>query len=115
MNIFKKLILIFELAVIFIFEFIVAVVQVAAWVFRPNSGLKPVIVRMNTVLKTPTSLWMLYMIISLTPGSLVVDLSQDSSILYIHFFHAPDPEKSISTLRRRFEGRLHQLFSTEKI
>ncbi|WP_413586062.1 Na+/H+ antiporter subunit E [Bdellovibrio sp. HCB274] len=113
MRFLRKLLLVIEIAVIFVFEFIVAVVQVAAWVFRPNSGLKPVIVRMNTVLKNPTSLWLLYMIISLTPGSLVVDLSRDSSILYIHFFHAPDPEQSISTLRRRFESRLHLLFSRE--
>ncbi|WP_413560844.1 Na+/H+ antiporter subunit E [Bdellovibrio sp. HCB209] len=108
-----KIKILMEIAVIFAYEFMVAVIQVAAWVFRPNRGLQPAIVRMPTELSTPTSLWMFSMIISLTPGSLVVDLSHDNSVLYIHFFHAPDPDQLVATLRRRFEHRLHKIFDKE--
>ncbi|KYG62338.1 hypothetical protein AZI87_17600 [Bdellovibrio bacteriovorus] len=108
-----KLRLIIEIFVLFIHDFFIAVYEVASALFYPNEDLHPVIVRMPTLLKNKKALWLFSLIISLTPGSLVVDLSKDQTVLYIHFFHAPDSEKAINTLKMRFEQRLFKLFHSK--
>lgn len=107
----KKLRLILEIFILFIHDFFVAVYDVGSALFRPNEDLHPVIVRFQTSLKNKKALWCFALIISLTPGSLVVDFSEDQTILYIHFFHAADAERAAMTLRTRFEQRLFLLFS----
>ncbi|KYG67599.1 hypothetical protein AZI85_17110 [Bdellovibrio bacteriovorus] len=107
----RKLKLIIEIFFLFLHDFFIAVFEVASALFHPNEDLHPVIVRMPTRLKNKKALWLFSLIISLTPGSLVVDLSKDESILYIHFFHAPDTEKAMTALRVRFEARLFEIFS----
>lgn len=108
-----KLRLIIEIFVLFIHDFFIAVFEVASALFHPNEDLHPVIVRMPTLLRNKKALWLFSLIISLTPGSLVVDLSKDQRVLYIHFFHAPDSEKAMTALTTRFEKRLLKLFNSE--
>ncbi|KHD90054.1 MAG: hypothetical protein OM95_00600 [Bdellovibrio sp. ArHS] len=106
----KKIRISMEIAIFFVHDFFIAVLHVAAALFRSNEHLQPVIVRMPTRLKNHRALWILSFIISLTPGSLVVDISRDQAILYIHFFHAPRPEDALKTLKSRYEERLLELF-----
>ncbi|MNJ94854.1 Na(+)/H(+) antiporter subunit E [compost metagenome] len=106
----KKIFLALELIAIFMWDFIWAVLEVGSWIFRPNSKLQPAIVRMRTVLQSDKALWILSLIIFLTPGSLIVETVEDEDLLYIHFFHTTDPEQSVSHIRERFESRLRELF-----
>jgi multicomponent Na+:H+ antiporter subunit E len=91
-------------------EFMVAITEVVLWVFRPNRNLNSVIVTYPLKVSSDTGLWLLALIISLTPGSLVLGLSPDSRVLYIHFLHSRDPEKSIGDIRKTFEDRLAKVF-----
>lgn len=106
----NKIIITLQLLALFVWDFMVAITQVASWVFRPNRKLQSVIVTYPLELRNETALWILALIISLTPGSLVLGLSSDNSYLHLHFFNAPDPESTIEHIRVRFERRLVQLF-----
>lgn len=99
-----------ELILIFSWDFVWAVLNVGSWVFRSNNLLKPAIVRMHTKLENPKGLWILSLIIFLTPGSLIVEALDEERVLYIHFFHSEDPDESLEHIRQRFESRLKILF-----
>lgn len=106
----KKPVLFLQVLVLFIWDFMVAITQVASWVFRPNRKMQSVIVVYPLTARNETALWFLALIISLTPGSLVLGLASDHSYLHLHFFNAPDPEAAMEHIRTRFENRLVQLF-----
>ena len=48
-------------------------------------------------------------LITLTPGTLVVDISDDRSILYIHAVDIDDAEKAISDIRISFEEAIKEV------
>lgn len=106
----KKLWLICEVIALFIFDFFAAVWDVTTWLFKPNRDMQAVIVRMESRLRHPLSLWILGMIIFLTPGSLIVEIDSDKGELFIHFFHAPNPDQELLKLEQRFEKRLYEIF-----
>ncbi|KYG65941.1 hypothetical protein AZI86_02395 [Bdellovibrio bacteriovorus] len=106
----KKIVLCLQLVFLFMWEFMVAITDVILWIFKPNSQMNSVIVKYPLRVSSDTGLWLLALIISLTPGSLVLGLSQDNSTLYVHFLHTRDPEKSMSSIRERFEDRLTKVF-----
>lgn len=107
----NKIGLTLQILVLFVWDFMVAITQVASWIFRPNKNMHSAIVTYPLQLKNETALWILALIISLTPGSLVLGLSKDQSELRLHFFNAQDPEGAMAHIRSRFENRLLQLFS----
>lgn len=109
-NLLTKLRLSIEVLVLFVFDFFVAVWDVTTWLFRPNDQMQAVIVRMDSRLRHPLGLWILAMIIFLTPGSLIVDMNEEKGELFIHFFHAPHPEATLAHLTQRFERRLCEIF-----
>lgn len=106
----RRLILCGEVMLKFCRDFLVAVVEIASWIFRPNGQLKPSIVAMDLDLKSEWALWSLSMIIFLTPGSIVVFYAEGGHRLYIHFFHCPDPEYQVRRLKERFEHPLIKIF-----
>ncbi|EEI92676.1 hypothetical protein HMPREF0765_1768 [Sphingobacterium spiritivorum ATCC 33300] len=52
---------------------------------------------------------MLATIISLTPGTLILDISNDKSALYIHVMYLKDKDKFIAQLKNGFERRLLEI------
>ena len=49
--------------------------------------------------------------ITLTPGTLSCDLSQDRDALLVHCLHAPDPEAVLEEIKTRYEARLKEIFA----
>lgn len=47
--------------------------------------------------------------ITLTPGTLVIDISDDRSILYIHAMDIEDAEKAIHDIRVSFEKAIQEV------
>lgn len=105
-----RIYLVFEVLFKFLCDFVVAVFEIASWVFRSNTLLRPAIVAMDLDLKSEWTLWTLSMIIFLTPGSLVVHYGREGRRIYIHFFHSEDPDRSVRHLKERFEHPLIKIF-----
>jgi len=77
-------------------------VDVAYRVLRPALPIRPGIVRVKSELKTHSALTVLANSITLTPGTLVVDL-MDNGIIYVHWIHVATEEQGEAT--KRIVGR----------
>jgi len=85
--------------------------QVAYLVLHPAMPIRPGIVKVHTVLRSATALAALANSITLTPGTLTVDVT-DGGDLYVHWIDVKTAEESGATeeIVRRFEGYLQRIF-----
>ena len=77
----------------------------------------PGIVRLKTELKSDTGLTFLANSITLTPGTLTVDINKDDGILYIHWINVvgTDPETTFAEIGSRFEPMLKKIFEEDVV
>ncbi len=96
---------------VFTWEMIKANFDVAYRVLHPKMPIDPGIVRVKTQLKTPMGKTFLANSITLTPGTLTVDIDNDS--LYIHCINVPDEslEGATASIVKRFEPILKRIFN----
>jgi len=96
----------------FLWECLKANIDVAYRVLHPNMPIKPGIVKVKTGLKTDTALTFLANSITLTPGTMTVDIDRDNGILYIHWINVSDKEiqKTTEIIAERFERILAKVF-----
>lgn len=90
----------------FAYEMIVANLQVAYDVITPKYFFKPGIVRYPLQADTDVEISILSTIISLTPGTLILDISEDKKWLYIHVMYLGDKERFIQRIKNGFEKKL---------
>jgi multicomponent Na+:H+ antiporter subunit E len=74
--------------------------------FRDQSTLKPGIVALKLDAKTDLEIVLLNNLLSMTPGTLGVDLSPDRTMLYVHIIDVPDPDKACDEIKNGLEKRL---------
>jgi multicomponent Na+:H+ antiporter subunit E len=84
---------IFRLVGVFFYELVLANVQLARDILRPNPQFHPGFVKFDARGLEPTETVLLGLMISLTPGTLCVDATDGGETLYIHSLYAQDPEK----------------------
>lgn len=92
-----------KLVVLFFKELILANVDVLKHIIRPKLAITPGIFAMETKLSSDWEVTLLANLITLTPGTLVVDISDDNKTLYIHAIHLPDADEAINGIRNTFE------------
>lgn len=90
----------------YLWEMIKANLQVAYDVITPHYFMKPGIVALPLDVKTDFEITMLSNVISLTPGTLVVDLSTDRKVMYVHVMYLKDREEFIRTTKNGLERKL---------
>ncbi len=78
---------------------------------HPKMPIKPGIVKIKTTLKTESGITALANSITLTPGTLTVDLTDDG-FLYIHWIYvkSDDIEQATKYIAQRFEWFLRKIF-----
>ncbi|WP_332633446.1 Na+/H+ antiporter subunit E [Halalkalibacter flavus] len=92
-----------KLTLLFFKELILANIDVIKIVLSPKLNIKPGIVAVPTKLETEWELTLLASLISLTPGTLSMDFSDDNKYIYIHAIHVPDKEEMIRQIHNTFE------------
>ncbi len=97
---------------LFIWECIKANIDVAYRVSHPDLPIHPGIVKVKTTLKSETGLTFLANSITLTPGTLSVDIDQEEGFLYIHWIDVKDKdiERATKIVIERFEKILRRIF-----
>lgn len=97
---------------VFLWECFKANIDVAYRVLHPALPIKPGIVKIKTKLKTDIALTFLANSITLTPGTLCVDIDRDNSVLYIHWINVKDKDtdKATKIISERFEKILTKIF-----
>lgn len=95
----------------FIYELIKANLQVAYEVITPRLNMTPGIVAVPLDVKSDFEITMLANLITLTPGTLSLDVSEDRSILYVHSMYISDREEFIKDIKNGFEKRIIEISS----
>lgn len=80
------------LALYFVCELIVSSVKVTWDVLTPTHRSKPALIAVPIEANTDAEITVLASLVSLTPGSLSVDISEDRSHLLVHAMFVEDPE-----------------------
>ena len=98
--------------VVFSWECFKCNIDVAYRVIHPNLPINPGIVKVKTILKTETGLTFLANFITLTPGTMTVDIDQEKGVLYIHWINVEtqDVEKASRIIVSKFERILKEVF-----
>jgi multicomponent K+:H+ antiporter subunit E len=83
---------------------------VAKQVLGPNRLLKPAFIALPLDLEEPFPLAVLASTISLTPGTVSADFSDDMKVLYIHVLNLKDEKALIAEIKARYETPLKEIF-----
>jgi len=96
---------------VFFYYVIVANFDVVYRALHPKMPIRPGIVKIKTNLKTESGITALANSITLTPGTLTVDLTDDG-YLYIHWINvkSDDVEQATKFIAQRFEWFLRKIF-----
>ena len=98
------------LLVYFLKELLLANAAVARSVLSPASSLTPGIVAVPLDLTSDAGIATLANLITLTPGTLSLDVSADRRTLYVHALHVGDPEAFRREVKEGFERRVKEVF-----
>jgi multicomponent Na+:H+ antiporter subunit E len=93
----------------YLVELVRANLRVAYDVVTPRHHMQPGIVAIPLEARTNVEITLLANLITMTPGSLSVDVSDDRSVLYVHSMFMPDPEGFRTTIKDDFERRVLEL------
>ncbi len=93
----------------FIYEMLKANLQVAYDVITPNYFMKPGIVKYPLHANSDFEINLLSTVISLTPGTLIIDVSNDRQVLFIHVMYLRDKDAFIRQIKNGFERRLLEI------
>jgi multicomponent Na+:H+ antiporter subunit E len=98
--------------VVFIREVFKANIDVAYRVLHPDLPINPGIVKIKTDIKSETGLTFLANSITLTPGTLSVDVDGEKGFLYIHWIDVKsrDVEGASAVIAGRFESIIKEVF-----
>lgn len=95
---------------LFLYEVMMSAIKVAGLVLRPKMDLKPGIFAYETALTKDSHITLLANLITLTPGTLSVDVSDDSRTLYIHAVDCSDVRAISDDIRNGFERKIREAF-----
>jgi multicomponent Na+:H+ antiporter subunit E len=96
---------------VFFYYVMVANLDVVYRALHPQMPIKPGIVKIKTRLKTESGITALANSITLTPGTLTVDLTDDG-YLYVHWINvkSSDTQQATEQIARKFEWFLEKIF-----
>lgn len=98
------------LTAVFFKELSLSAIKVAVLVMRPNMQLRPGIFAFPLTLTRDFEITLLANLITLTPGTLSVDVSDDRKTLYVHALDCHDPAAEKRAISAGFERRIREAF-----
>jgi multicomponent Na+:H+ antiporter subunit E len=100
-----------SLVLLFLVELAKSAWRVATLVLRPKMNLKPGIFAYPLTVKSDWEISLLANLITLTPGTLSVDVSEDRSTLYVHAIDCSDVEAARRDIAEGFEKKIMEAFA----
>jgi multicomponent Na+:H+ antiporter subunit E len=101
---------ILSLALLFLRELIVSAIRVSLLALRPRLRLHPAIVSYPLSVSSDLEITVLANLITLTPGTLSINVSDDRKTLAIHCIDAESGEAAIDEISGGFESRILEAF-----
>jgi len=97
-----------------LWELILANLRVAYDVLTPGYHMQPRVIGLPLKAQTDAEILALTYLINLTPGSVVLDISTDRSMMFVHVMYAPDADASRREIKQGVERRLLRLMRGTK-
>ena len=92
----------------FLVELVVSSLKVAWDVVTPRHRARPGILAVPLELRSDAAVTTLANLVSLTPGSLSLDVSDDRRRLYVHLMFIDDAERARAEIKQRIERRVKE-------
>jgi len=91
-------------------DIVVANLRVARLVLSPVARLRPRLVEVPLAVRDPVVASALAATVTLTPGTVSVDLDLERGVLLVHALDAPDDAAVREDIKARYEARLRRVF-----
>ncbi len=107
----RRIIRIASLAWLFFVELAKSAWKVALMVVSPRLDIKPGIFAFPLTVTRDFEITLLANLITLTPGTLSVDVSDDKKTLYVHAIDCADPDGARRDIAEGFERKIREAFA----
>ena len=98
-------------AIMVLGDIIVANFEVALLVLGPSKKLQPAFIAVPIDIVNELPITILASTVSLTPGTVSAEVSEDKNWLYVHVLHMTDKDELIATIKQRYEQPLTEIFA----
>ncbi|MFO8126890.1 Na+/H+ antiporter subunit E [Yoonia sp.] len=99
-----------RLVLFFLYDLCVSSIRVAYDVLTPTDHSNPAILEMPLDVKSDIEILLVTNLISLTPGTLSLDVTPDRKTLIVHAMFADDPDAVIASLKSGMERMVKEVF-----
>jgi multicomponent Na+:H+ antiporter subunit E len=99
----------FSLILLFMRELILSALRVAWLAVQPRIRIRPAIIAYPLTVTSDAQITLLANMITLTPGTLSVDVSEDRKWLYVHAIDIESKEALIGDIAAGFETKILQV------
>ncbi|MCO1335435.1 Na+/H+ antiporter subunit E [Microbulbifer sp. OS29] len=99
------------LSFFFLEELVLSSLRASYEVFSPKLQSRPLVVRLPMERLDQNQIFLLTNLISLTPGTMVLDVTPDNDALIVHTMFVSDPETFREEIREGFEKRVKEATS----
>jgi multicomponent K+:H+ antiporter subunit E len=106
----RRPLLVARLGWIVLHDIVVANLQVAQRILGPAGALQPRFVWVPLDVRRPRSISLLAGIVTMTPGTLSAELSDDHRHLLVHGLDVGDPDALVAEIKARYETPIRELF-----
>lgn len=106
----QKAVRIVTLGLSFLTELVLSSWRVLKIVLQPKIKLEPGIIAVPLSITEDFEITLLANMVTLTPGTLSVDVSEDRKTLFVHCLNVPNPHKTIKAIKDGFERQIMEAF-----
>jgi multicomponent Na+:H+ antiporter subunit E len=106
----KRLLAVGGFVLFFLREMVLVNLRVAHDVLTPRHHMTPGIVAVPLELESDLQITLLANLITLTPGTLSLHVSDDRRTLYVHAMYIRDPAELVREIKEGFEKRVMEVF-----
>ena len=99
-----------RLVLVVLHDIVKANIEVALRILGPESAIRPAFVWVPLALRSPQGIAVFASIITMTPGTLSCEVSEDRRWLLVHALHAEDPAAIAAEVKARYEAPLLEVF-----
>ncbi len=99
-----------RLALVVLHDIVKANIEVALRILGPEAAIRPAFVWVPLDLRSPQGIAVFASIITMTPGTLSCEVSEDRRWLLVHALHTEDPAAVVAEVKARYEAPLMEVF-----
>lgn len=105
----RKSLLLVRFLGFYLLDLILSSVRVAYDALTPTHHMRPAVVAIPLEARTDLEILLLANLITMTPGTVSLDVSTDRRVLYVHAMYVRDPQEVRDSIKGELERRVLEL------